>query len=76
MSSRAPFAPAILGKVAALGALFTGVRSFWRLPRKSDGVKTPLPAAAAEPQPHQPGVSINRLPRPSELPVADRDGTG
>jgi hypothetical protein len=76
MSSRVPFAPAILGKVVALGALLAGVRSLWRSPRKSGGLKIPLSAAAAKPQPQQIGLSIHRLPRPSELPVADLDGTG
>lgn len=76
MRSRAPFAPAIFGKVAALGALLTGVRSWWRSPRNSDALKTPLPAAAANPQPQRPAVSIHRLPHPGELPLSDLDGTG
>ena len=74
MSNRASSAPHILGKIASLGALLTGVRSWPEAPSQSDGRKPPLPTGAAQPQ--QPGVSINHLPRPNELPAADLDGTG
>lgn len=72
MSSRASSAPEILGKIVSLGAVLTGMRSSPEAPSGSDDRKLPMGAA----QQQQPGVSINHLPRPNELPAAELDKIG
>ena len=76
MSSRGSFAPAIAGRVAALGALFTGARSSEASPSGSDMQRRPVAPAAGGPHAHPCGVSINQLPCPSELLGPGLDKTG
>lgn len=76
MSSRDSFAPAIAGRVAALGALFAGRRSSEASPSRADMQRKPVAPAAGKPQAHPRGVSINHLPCPSELPGPGLDKTG
>ena len=69
MSGGASSTPAILQKMLALGTFLVGVLSFWSSSKKSDTCKMPVPVLAAKPRAQSFGVSINNLPRPSELPV-------
>ena len=68
--SRASFAQAILGKIAALAAGVMGLRRF----STSDGAKEPQVTAA--PNRVRPAVSINRLPCPTDLPSSGMEKAG
>ena len=76
MSSRARFAPAILGKVVALGASVVRPRSRPVSEKSLDPPKTPVPKSAGDSQAHRCKVSIHHLPRPSELPAAGVEEAG
>lgn len=73
MSGGAPSNPAILQRLVALGTFFVGALSSWRSAKKAETPKPAFAANGAKPQAEGFRLSINNLPRPSELPVRNSE---
>jgi hypothetical protein len=76
MSRRAGFAPAILGKVVALGAFVLRARPSPVSQKSPDSPKLPFTKSAGDLPAHRCKVSIHNLPRPGDLPVPDMEVAG
>jgi hypothetical protein len=73
MSSRFSFAPAILGKAAALAASVLRFRSLAGPAETLATSNKPVGPTCGDPHAHPCGISINHLPGPAELAVTDDD---